>query len=108
MKLIRLALKVQPACDHPMFWEWEFGQLYMWLFADSDEDAAERASAILKQLPYEEIGEAIGFRDCNLEKPDPRDEFKQRETVARQLGLALFLDSLAPGVADDHEFQSLF
>jgi hypothetical protein len=105
MKLLQLTFKVRPAVHHPMFYEWQFGFLSIWLFGSSDEDARKRAEKVLEQLPYERVGEGISVRDRES-KTGGSAEFRRFEKEALEVGLALRLASLATGV-DEGDFETM-
>ena len=52
-KLFQATLKVFPTPGHPQYHQVAYGLIQMLLFAKSDEQARERATAIVKQLPYQ-------------------------------------------------------
>ena len=52
-KLWTVVLQVRPEPAHPRYFEIQFGYLFVWLFDSSPYAAADRAAAIVKQLPYE-------------------------------------------------------
>lgn len=96
MDLYRVAIKASPAVEHPLFWEWKTGYLCMWLYAQSREEAEERADKIIAQLPYEPTGE----KHCELaSEPRPLtwkfpvatelEEWGKRR--AEEVGLGLLL-----------------
>ncbi len=56
MRPYRTVFKVKPTKNHPRFFDWDFGLLSIWLFADSGDEAIERAETIIAALPYEIFG----------------------------------------------------
>jgi hypothetical protein len=89
-----------------MFYDWQFGFLNIWLFAESDDDAADRAVKILEQLPYERSEVDVPtFRDWDDDSKHPM-EWRRHASIARQIGLALRLDSLATGAGNEEEFDT--
>ena len=48
-------MKVKPSPAHGLFYEMEFGVLHLWLYAESSGDAAKKATAIARELPYDLI-----------------------------------------------------
>jgi hypothetical protein len=105
LKLLHLTFKVRPAAEHPLFWDWQFGFLSIWLFGSSDEDAIERAERVLEQLPYERVGDSVSVRNRESETSGVA-EFQRLEKLARQVGLALLLMSVATG-AEEHDFETM-
>jgi hypothetical protein len=53
-QLFRTSVKVQPTSgEHPLFVDFEYGILSVFLFAEHDFDAQERALKIVSYLPYD-------------------------------------------------------
>jgi hypothetical protein len=52
-KLFRATFRVVPTSGHPQYHQVAYGVLAVLLFAKFDCEARERATAIVKQLPYE-------------------------------------------------------
>ncbi len=106
MKLFRVTFKVQPTADHPLYWDWEFGLLSMWLFGASADDAAERAEAIIKHLPYELVGDG-----CKSRLADAAPPYSKAETTsgaanqALQSGLAIFVEAGSTGIDEPEGFR---
>lgn len=98
MELFRVALKVRPLPQHPLYWDVQFGHLLIWLHAKSPVDAADRARVIVNQLPYERVGTALAVhRDRLSLKP----QFQICEQEAETVGLALYLIACSTGVDED-------
>ena len=93
MELYRIVLKVRPAVAHPLYWEWQFGFLLVWLMAESPYDAGRRASDIVALLPYEVIGsdESAPALVTQIQQPSARQDFCICEDRARQLGVAFLV-----------------
>ena len=107
MKLHQVTFKVRPSTRHPLFHEWDHGFLNVWLFADSDADAADRAFTIVEQLPYELAeAHAARVREWTHDAGFPR-EWHSHAAAARQIGLALRLDGVAAGHGDTRLFEQM-
>jgi hypothetical protein len=103
--LFCVIFSIRPAPWHPMFFEWQFGRLYMWLFASSDDDAKERAEVIVDQLPYELAGtwcKSLPADDPILQEPQMIPIARE----ARHTGLALSVAYMPTGT-DEEEFNAL-
>ena len=68
-ELYRVSTKVTPAAWHPKFYDWEHGFLRLWLFANSPDDASDKAASIIAVLPYERLNDEFaiesGFPDTD-------------------------------------------
>jgi len=118
--LHRVLLKVRPLPGHPLFWQMQFGLLRMWLFANSDEDAAGRAMKIIAQLPYERIGDQVrverrkrpgttsgGARPATEGSSlEVREQKAIREELAMESGLSLMLIVVLTG-AEEADFETM-
>lgn len=97
----------------------QFGFLLVWLFANSPDDAAERAMNIIAELPYELIGDKFAVEtrkpsgapagDTLSTQQGPSQETREqmalREELALESGLALMLIVVATG-ADETGFEN--
>ena len=117
--LHRILLKVRPLPGHPLFWKMQFGFLRMWLFADSAEDAAERAMKLIAELPYERVGDQVAVETRKqpgatsgalpaAEGPsqEVREQNAIREQLAMESGLSLML-IIVPTGAEEADFDSM-
>ncbi len=103
-----IVMKVRPAVQHPLFFETQYGRLCVWLFASSDDDAADRAIAIVERLPYELVGDgATVYRDSNNNDaalpPEVRPNIERCRQQLREAGLSVFWFA-APVGADEGMF----
>ena len=80
-----------------MFWEVEFGYLMIWLFDDSPDLAAQRASDIVELLPYES---SLGIVKVYDGHGSTKEEFIAGEEQAKQIGIGIRLFCCATGVED--------
>jgi hypothetical protein len=89
-KLYRVVFELAPsAAQGPLSSHLEPFVLRVFLFGESHQDAAERALAIAKQLPYElAIAPTAVFA---VEKPSEDTEIRGNEEIARQCGLSLMI-----------------
>lgn len=101
--LYRVAAKVRPLPWHPRYYDWQFGFLRIWLFANSVEDAVERARLISDELPYERAGDEYCVETTD-EAPETEDASAQER--ARAIGLAIRLFCVETG-ADEAVFESM-
>jgi hypothetical protein len=101
--LYRVAAKVRPLPWHPKYYDWQFGFLRIWLFANSVEDAVDRARKISDELPYERIGDEFGVG--TTEKTAETEDGSPQES-ARATGLAIRLLGVETG-ADESAFESI-
>lgn len=100
-----VTIKVRPSPEHATYYEWQFGFLNVWVFAESAEAAAEAAGAIVDHLPYERVGESASVRDTLGGIPTlPGAE--SCAANAKALGIALSLISCATGV-DEGDFETM-
>lgn len=97
MELFRSTIRVRPSVAHPLYYDWQFGYLSIWLFGESSDDASERAEQILEQLPYETVGEWSKCQAANAVAPES-EKVAAAEKEAAQMGLALHLDCFATGL----------
>jgi hypothetical protein len=88
MKLYSVAIQAQPTADHPCYWDWETCVVVAWLFAESVQNAADRAAAILSELPYE-----VTSKESEVSDPPWTDTpaYVEKEREARMTGLAVFV-----------------
>lgn len=106
MKLFRVTFRVRPAVDHPIYWDWQFGLLSIWLFAASDDEAGERALQIINQLPYEIVGD--WYKSLPADSAPPYSEAEKVFAAANpalQTGLALFVLGGPTGVDEPENFH---
>ena len=101
MELYRLTLKVRPAPHHPLYLQWRFGFLGVWLFACDEQSAASAAFVIIQQLPYE----IVDCRAAVAHAGDPK--FKARADEACETGLSLQLAACRSFDEGDFEEGSL-
>ena len=107
VNLFQLTLKVRPSTGHPLLHEWDHGFLSVWLFADSDDDAVDRAFTIVDQLPYELAKDDVAsVREWTNDSTFPQ-EWHPHAAIARGTGLALRLDCIAAGQGDTVAFDQL-
>lgn len=95
--LYRVNLEVRPKPTHPTYWDWQFGVLCVWLFAECPEEAGEKAGLIVSELPYEitaSEGQVVSttpsakpLKETEKDQPD----YYRFENIAKQTGLALCL-----------------
>ena len=85
---VNQAVRLLPC--HPFAHEATGGKLFIWILANSPEDAAIRFNAVASQLPYElidgdehNVGRAEHFRE--------RGELMPCENHARKTGLMIYL-----------------
>ena len=86
--LFETHFRVRPPPEHPLFFDFDFGILKVFLFAECGDSAAARATAIVRCLPYEIQSPRVRWRAVP-DEVDPR--LKPAVADARQLGLGLFL-----------------
>lgn len=94
-RLYRCVLPVRPSVEHPLYWSIQSGYLALFLYAESEQIAADRAEQIVDQLPYELGSDALRVREAKT--PEHRPELENVAASARQCGLGLFLVALPPG-----------
>jgi len=111
-KLWKCVLGVRPSPDHPRFYDWEFGQLIVFLFDRYSESAAHRAYRIVSDLPYE-LAEKLGEK-CNVrcyENLRPIAEcaelFNAAERQARQFGISFFVVCAPVGETEPKDYFNL-
>jgi hypothetical protein len=88
-------LPVRPSVEHPLYWSIQAGYLLLFLYAESEQMAADRAVEIVDQLPYELESDALRVREA--ETPEHRPELENVAASARQCGLGIFLVALSTG-----------
>ena len=98
-RLYRCQIPVRPSLAHPKYWEVQSAYLLLFLYAESPEDAADKAVTIAEQLPYElpRSSAKISLQ----EKPPHQPELESTAECARQCGLGLFLVAMPPGSDDE-------
>ena len=95
----KVVIPVRPTPAHPRYYDIQFGALVIWLFADSIQDASDRAIIITDQLPYERAGERTKvFLLGDL--PD-KPKLEVFASQARDVGLAVLFCGCPPGVDED-------
>ena len=102
-RLFRVSFKVRPTSNHPRFWDWQFGILYLWIFGADDDDAGERAEIIIRTLPYEIVGDSY---NCLVEGSSEIEDTPQNRTAeawAKQVGLGLSLSGAPTGFEEPEE-----
>jgi hypothetical protein len=118
-QLYRVGFKVRPTPGHPKYWEWAFGFLGIFLHADSPEEAARRATALVDILPLDQENEGEAFRILPYERVGDEiqieTDFDTTEEVlawqdhgprqAGEIGLALRLHACVTGT-DEGNFES--
>lgn len=103
-ELFKVDFKIRPTVNHPLFFDMQFGFLAVWIFAESVEDANERATAIVEQLPYEIAGQKARVYEIPSTGPSEPAHWVLAAEQARKIGLVLQLASVATG-ADEDEFE---
>jgi hypothetical protein len=108
MKLYKVRFKTLPTKDHPLFFECEFFYLLIWIYAENPDDAAERALAIISQLPYErgenkESWDETWRAVVQLAGKSNLPEDLVKEKQAKEIGLAI----LAHGLVIGADFKKL-
>jgi len=103
MKLHCVRFKVRPSQHHPAFFDAQCGYLYLWIFADSEQDCADRGKAIVKQLPYELMAKDCGVDvDTSDADEETRLIFQSGESAAKRDGLAMRISWLSVGMDEDY------
>lgn len=101
-----ISFKARPLPGHPRYYAFQVGLLSVWLFANSVEDATERASLIVGALPYERIGDAARFETDFPQTEESRAMNGRAQEEAEQIGLAIRVWTLETG-ADETAFESM-
>lgn len=107
--LYRVALKVAPTPAHPIYYEWQVAIFSVWVFADSEEDAAEKAHVFTKPLPYEVLSPEFLVERVLPKGKDsvPGSQWEiQGERTARFIGLGYYLVCAAVG-SDPANFMEM-
>lgn len=98
--------KVRPTPGHPLYYEWQFGFLRLWLFADSLEDAKDKALAILEVLPYEQVGEQVRVESEFPSTEESRQMHGFAREQAEKLGLGIEMFAAETGT-DEAGFEAM-
>lgn len=105
-KLYRVTAKVRPLPWHPKFYDWQFGFLMLWLFANSLDDAAARAMSIMRTtLPYEQVGDDVKV-ETDFQRESWRSMDRDAPRDAEETGLAVRSIGCVTG-ADETGFETL-
>jgi hypothetical protein len=104
-QLYRVSARVRPLPWHPKYYDWQFGVLCLWLFADSVDDAVERAKSILSVLPYEHVGTEVAV-EKHFAQSAKHAVLQAIQEEAKQTGLALQLIACATGT-DEEGFENI-
>jgi len=104
-QLYRVSAKVRPLPWHPIYYDWQFGFLSLWLFANSVEDARERALLIAGALPYELAGEELSVETGFPQTEESRAMHDGAQAKAEKIGLAIRVYAVETG-ADEAEFEA--
>lgn len=110
MALHRVILKVQPTPDHPHFYEYECGLLFVWLHSADEPSARVRTSAIVSALPYEVIDSGMIFYFAGpMESSHERDAkaFQLSEELVSKDGFALHFLGIPVGEIDGEGIEKL-
>lgn len=89
-RLFRVVVNVGPIESCQLSSPGEPAVLALWLFANSFEDAATRARAIISQLPFQMLDDEVTAFEAN-ESPRERPDFLQHESIARRAGFSFIL-----------------
>jgi hypothetical protein len=85
----RVNLKVRPLPGHPTYYDWQFGYFGLWLFANSIDDARDRALLIVGALPYEVIGDKVSVETNFPRTEESRAMNGRAQETAGEIGLAM-------------------
>lgn len=103
--LFKFAIGVKPTPFHPLYYEWQWGWLLIWIYGADFESARNNAARIAAALPYE-------FTEVNANgwRIRPMGELKQlppghkcfgmpevMENWAKNIGFSMMLDSASTG-----------
>lgn len=102
--LYRVILKTRPLPGHPQFWAVEFGCFVLWLFAESNADAANRAVTITEALNFEIVYQRVGTVKITESAKDER--IAQMENDALHTGLRAMLVAWPAGADEDGFFDT--
>ncbi len=99
--LFRVLIQVRPTYAHPHYHDYDLepSLLLFWLYGRDAQDAADRASAILAQMPYELIGDEAKTSISNEETEDT-DYKRAAAAEARQCGLSFLWIAMKAGKAE--------
>lgn len=86
--LYQVTFKVRPTFAHSMYNEIGTSLFHAWVFAESVQDAGDRAMAIIKQALYEIVSDE--FAAHRIENPTPAQE-------AKALGFSFFVQACRKG-----------
>lgn len=103
-KLHRVSAKVRPLPWHPKYYDWQFGFISIWLFANSIDDSSDRALRILDLLPYERVGDDLGVETGFPQTEESRAMQDRAQEKAEQIGFAIRLIAVETG-ADEIAFE---
>ena len=103
MQLYRVSVKVRPTKHHPLFWDFQFGFLQVWLYGESPEAAAHHAWNVVSELPYELPSTEIAIYPAI--QPE-RAEWEIHRQRAMELGIALALCSCSTGTSEG-DFETM-
>jgi hypothetical protein len=95
-KLWRVTFQVRLDKYHPRFFDFQFGWLSFWLFAESSREAADLGAEIIGCLPYEPATSSANVVDVSVPGSTPGAKMSQGEMLAENmargtgLGICLF------------------
>ena len=105
LKLFRVVVPVRPATTHPIYYDWEFGLLTVFITDTAPESAVDRTTRIIQALPYELAGPVDALVQ---HAKDPDQIVKPVVRQALGLGIALQLDAAGIGVQKGDFFEKFF
>jgi hypothetical protein len=98
MHLYRITYRVRPAVIHPIYYEWGFGYLSIWIFDKTEDAMIDRAEKIVEQLPYEIFGTKRHITKCAADKPVKNEEGHYQ--LARHCGISVQLHPVIVGIEE--------
>jgi hypothetical protein len=116
MKLWIVRFNVRPKAEHPLFFDWQFGFLFVYVLDESENAAGNRALSIVLELPYELPAEEDLFEDGKFkcasriltESFAPASGLKLGHDAAKEsadkLGIGLFLEVLRSRLMSQRAF----
>ena len=120
MDLWKIQFGVRPAPSHPLYYDWQFGRLFIYILAESGRDAANRAYSVVKQLPYELPEErfpressdedtstrcGVMIMDDNFQpSPEVKSGHDNAADMVSKLGIGFFLEVFPVGVEEPSNF----
>ncbi len=102
MTIYRVCVRVRPLPAHPLYYEIQFGHLFVWIAATDEDDARRRSLAAVSPALFELVGSKVLLQQIVREVPPDCEKFV---IEAKNVGLSLQLKGYATGV-DEGDFAT--